>query len=221
MRWLKFASLVRLCMFPTPRFAEPVASEAAPPLPAGTWIHSANSEALLARREQTSGDTVRPGLLLTGTVPEGCSDPGLRPALRWLSSVALLRRLAAGHGVSYARTHRLERDTLVALVPVGYADGYPVALSNRGWVLIQGRPCPVLGRVTMDYLVIDCDQLSRPPSLGERVVLLGNDGEQRITVNDLARAADTIPYEVLTGLHGRCEIHGVEDFDESASPDSA
>lgn len=178
------------------------------PLEEGCLVHSANSEALLARPDPP-GNAVRAGLVLTGVVPEGCDDPGLRLAARWLSSVALVKRLPAGHNVSYAGLTRLERDSLVALVPVGYADGYPIACSTRSRMLLQGRSCPVLGRVTMDYTVIDVTDLPRPPVPGDPVVLLGADAEESIGVDELARLAGTIPYDILCGLRGRCEIVGV------------
>jgi alanine racemase len=179
-----------------------------PPLPEGCWIHTANSEATLVR-PQAPGDAVRCGIILTGSLPAGCPDPGLRPAVRWLSSVSLVKALPAGHGVSYNRTAVLERDSLVALVPVGYADGYPFGCSGRGRVLIGGGSCPILGRVTMDYLVVDVSDLPRPPVPGDPVVLVGRDGEQSIGISELADLAGTIAYDVLCGLRGRCEIVGV------------
>jgi len=179
-----------------------------PELPDGLWIHTANSETALAR-PGAPGNAVRAGLILTGTLPEGCPDPGLRPAVRWLSSVSLVKSLPAGHAVSYNRTTILERDSLVVLVPVGYADGYPFGASGRGRVLIAGCPCPILGRVTMDYLVVDVTDGPQPPVPGDAVVLLGRDGGAEISVNDLARLAGTIPYDILCGLRGRCEVVGV------------
>jgi alanine racemase len=178
-----------------------------PALPAGCWIHYANSEGVLLR-PRGPGDTVRVGLLLTGVVPDGCPDPGVTPALRWVSSLSLTKRLPAGHGISYDSTRVLTRDTLVGIVPVGYADGYPIALSNRGAVLVQGRRCPVLGRVTMDYCIVDLTDLPHLPVPGEGVVLCGRQGDEAITVNELARLAGTIPYDILCGLRGRCEVVG-------------
>ncbi|MDA3962813.1 MAG: alanine racemase [Planctomycetota bacterium] len=179
-----------------------------PELPEGCWVHSANSEATLMR-PNSPGTVVRCGLLLTGVVPPGCPDPGLRPAMRWLSSISLVKPLPAGHAVSYNRTVILERDSLVALVPVGYADGYPFRCSGRGRVLVGGRSCSILGRVTMDYLVIDVTDCPRPPVPGDPVVLVGEDGDECITVAELADRAETIPYDVLCGLRGRCEVVGV------------
>lgn len=178
------------------------------PRPADCLVHCANSEGLLVR-PGAGADAVRVGLLLTGTVPAGCEDPGLRPALRWVSAITLVKQLPAGHGISYDRTRILENDRTVALVPVGYADGYPLRCSDRGSVLVHGRRCPILGRVTMDYLIIDGSGLARPPVPGDQVVLLGDQDRERITVAELARWAETIPYDVLCGLRGRCEVVGV------------
>jgi len=182
--------------------------DAAGVLPEGCLVHCANSEAMLVRRAHP-GNAVRVGLALTGVVPDGCPDPGLRSAVRWVSSLSLVKRLPDGHTISYDVTCRLDRDTLVGLVPVGYADGYPWGCSGNGRVLVQGRGCPILGRVTMDYLVVDCTDLPREPVVGEPVVLLGDQDEDRITVNELARTAGTIPYDILCGLRGRCEVVGV------------
>jgi alanine racemase len=148
---------------------------------------------------------VRSGLLLTGAMAE----EGLEPALRWVSSITLVKELPAGHSVSYNRTVVLERDSTVALIPVGYADGYPLRCSGQGEVLIQGHRCPILGRVTMDYLIVDCGALPRLPRPGDPVVLLGDQDGAVITVSELAERADTIPYDILCGLRGRCEIVGV------------
>ncbi|MBA3683682.1 MAG: alanine racemase [Planctomycetes bacterium] len=180
-----------------------------PPLPEGCWVHLANSEGVLLRPPGPT-NAVRVGLLLTGILPDGCPDPGLVPAVSWLSAISLVKRMPAGHGISYNRSHVLTRDSLVGIVPVGYADGYPLALSNKGAaVLIQGQRCPVLGRVTMDYCIVDVSDLATPPSPGEGVVLIGSQGEERIAVSELARLAGTIPYDLLCGLRGRCEVVGV------------
>lgn len=179
-----------------------------PPLPADCWIHYANSEGLMLRPAGPA-PVVRVGLLLTGVVPDSCPDPGVEPALRWVSSLSLTKRLPKGHSISYNRTHVLARDTLVGIVPVGYADGFPIALSNRGAVLVQGRRCAVLGRVTMDYCIIDLTDLPHDAVPGEAVVLIGQQGEERITVTEVARQAGTIPYDILCGLRGRCEVVGI------------
>lgn len=179
-----------------------------PPLPDDCWIHYANSEGVMLR---PAGPThaVRAGILLTGVVPEGCPDPGVQLAVRWVSSLSLVKRLPRGHNISYNRTRTLERDSVTGIVPVGYADGYPIALSNQGTVLIQGRRCTILGRVTMDYIIVDLTDLPNAPAPGEPVVLIGTQGDETITVNEIAHLAGTIPWDVLCGLRGRCEVVGV------------
>jgi alanine racemase len=179
-----------------------------PPLPADCWIHYASSEGVMMRPAGRS-HAVRVGVLLVGVVPDGCPDPGVQPAVRWLSSLSLVKRLPAGHTISYGHTHTLARDTITGIVPVGYADGYPFTLANRGMVLIQGRRCPILGRVTMDYIIVDLTDLPTVPAPGEPVVLFGAQGTDCITVNEIAKLAGTIPWDILCGLRGRCEVVGV------------
>jgi alanine racemase len=179
-----------------------------PPLPTECWLHYANSEGLVLR-PPGAANAVRCGLLLTGITPESCPDLGLRAAVRWVSSLSLVKRLPAGHGISYNRTHVLARDSITGIVPVGYADGFPIALSGRGAVLVQGRRCPILGRVTMDYCIVDLTDLPHEPALGEPVVLFGTQAGESIPVTEMARLAGTIPYDILCGLRGRCEVVGV------------
>ena len=185
------------------RFAE--ALRAAAPLPPGCLIHLANSEGLVLRPGGPAS-AVRVGILLAGITPPSCPELGLRQALRWEAAVTLVKNLPTGHGVSYSSTRILDRPTRVALVPVGYADGYPLAASNRGQVLIRGQPCPILGRVTMDYLIVDATDLPGELEPGETVELLG----PRYGVAALAARIGTIPYDVLCGLRGRCEVVSVE-----------
>lgn len=178
------------------------------PLPSGCWLHYTNSEGLLMRPKGQS-DAVRVGLLLTGVVPDGCPDIGITPAVRWVSALNLIKRMAEGDTISYNCTHVLARDSVVGIVPVGYADGYPIALSGRGSLLVGGQRCPILGRVTMDYTVIDLTDLAETPTVGAEVVMLGKQGDAQITVNEFAALSQTIPYDVLCGLRGRSEVVGV------------
>lgn len=179
-----------------------------PPLPDTCWVHYANSEGVMLRPPGTT-HAVRAGILLTGVVPKGCPDPGVHLAVRWVSSLSLIKRLPAGHNISYGRTRTISRDSVVGIVPVGYADGYPIALSGKSSVLIQGRRCAIFGRVTMDYIIVDLTDLPSVPSPGEPVVLIGNQGDNIISVNELAELAGTIPWDILCGLRGRCEVVGV------------
>ena len=139
----------------------------------------------------------------------------MRPALTLKTCVSLVRELPAGHGVSYGRTFVTPRPMRVGTLAAGYADGYPRHLSNAGAeVLVRGRRCPLLGRVTMDQVMID---LSALPSVeaGEEVVLIGRQGEEEILAAELAAKAGTIPWEIFTGLTARVERYyfdGGPDF---------
>jgi alanine racemase len=165
-------------------------------------LHTANSGATILYPE-THLDLVRTGIAMYGLEPApGVADGlGLRPALTWRSKVALTRRLPAGERVSYGHRYRLERDANVATVPVGYADGYPRILSSRADVLIQGHRCRVAGSVTMDQLIVDCGDV--PVESGDDVVLLGRQGEEMVTAEELARQAETIDYEIVTRIGSR------------------
>jgi len=179
-----------------------------PRLPPDCWIHYANSEGVLLRPSGIS-NAIRVGLLLSGVLPEHCPNPGIAQAVRWVSSLSLVKTLPLGHSVGYNRSCILARDSRIGIIPVGYADGYPLALSNKGSVLVQGRRCPILGRVTMDYLIVDLTDLPHACAPGEPVVLFGSQAAETITVNELAGLAGTIPYDILCGLRGRCEVVGV------------
>ena len=152
---------------------------------------------------ETHLDLVRTGIAIYGLEPApGVADGlGLRPALTWRSRVALTKRLPAGERVSYGHRYQLERDANVATVPVGYADGYPRMLSSRADVLIRGHRCRVAGSVTMDQLIVDCGDVPVEP--GDDVVLIGRQGDQTVTAEELAGLAGTIGYEIVTGIGSR------------------
>jgi alanine racemase len=170
------------------------------PLP---YQHLAASAALCCLPEARC-TAVRPGNMLYGAledVPEGVR-PDLRPAMSLVAEIASLKPVRAGEAVSYGGTWRAPADTHVALVPVGYADGYPRALSNRAEVLVNGRRCPVVGRVCMDSLLIDVGP--KPEcAVGDEVVLLGQRGGERITVEELAQRADSITQEIMARMGAR------------------
>lgn len=160
--------------------------------------HMANSAAVVTFRDSHL-DAVRPGLMLYGCLPfkEG-AEAALRPVMRAKAEILVLRKLKKGQPVSYARTFITTRETVAAVVAVGYADGYPRALSNRGRMIINGSPAPIMGRICMDLTVVDATDAVGVDA-GDEAVLLG----EGITAWEMAEAAGTIPYEILTGLGGK------------------
>lgn len=165
-------------------------------------VHAANSAATI-RFADTHLDVVRPGAAVYGLDPGGGIGPaaGLRPALTWRSAVTMVTRLPAGERLSYGWRYTLDRDANVATVPVGYGDGYRRALSSRAEVLIRGRRHPVAGTVTMDQILVDCrDDEVR---VGDDVVLIGAQGDERITAEELGGHAGTIGYEIVTAISER------------------
>ncbi len=165
-------------------------------------IHALNSAGIL-RFPEFSADLVRAGLVLYGESPVPEFQPLLLRPLAWKTRVALVHDLPQGAGVSYGRTFVAERPMRVALLPIGYADGFPRALSGRGaQVLINGARCAVLGRVTMDQVVVDVSD-SGAVEEGDEVVLIGRQGEAEITAREFAAQAGTIPWDIFTGIKSR------------------
>jgi alanine racemase len=178
----------------------------APPL-----IHAGNSASLFESAQRAalrdianqrgSRLLLRPGISLYGYGPNAATR-GLQPVLAWKTRIAALRDIAPGEPVSYNATFRAARPTRIALLPVGYADGYNRLLSNRGQVLIHGKRAPIAGRVTMDQTMIDVTELPEA-AVGDEVALIGEQGSDRITADDLAAHTGTIAYEVLCAIGQR------------------
>ncbi len=164
--------------------------------------HMANSGAILQLPESHL-DLVRPGILLYGVYPsaEVRRTIAVRPALAWKSRVVYFKVVAPGHPVSYGSTWQTDHNVRVVTVPVGYGDGYFRALSNVAQVIIRGMRYPVVGRVCMDQIMVNLE--SGTAYNGDEVVLLGAQGGETITCEDLAAWAGTIPYEVLTNINTR------------------
>lgn len=162
--------------------------------------HVSNSATTLDLPE-VALDMLRCGIALYGLCPSDEVEPviPLRPALTLKSRVARVRTLPTGASISYGRTYITERPTRVALVPVGYGDGYHRILSNRGAVLIHGQRAPIVGRVCMDQFVVDVSHIPAV-QLHDEVVLIGRQGEGHIPAEEVARWAETINYEVTTSL---------------------
>jgi alanine racemase len=166
--------------------------------------HAANSAALLNLPESHL-DIVRPGLLLYGIVPTGPSDSTMqgfnefRPILSFKARVAFVKDVAAGRTISYGQTFTAPRAMKIATIAAGYADGFSRQLSNKAAVLIGGRRCPVVGRVTMDQLMVDVTGLPAV-STGDEVVFIGRQLDNEITASEVARWEETIPWEVLCNI---------------------
>jgi alanine racemase len=164
--------------------------------------HMANSAAVL-RLPESWLDMVRPGILMYGVLPApGLACPAeIRPALAWKSRVVYFKVVRPGHPVSYGSTWQSGHPVRIVTVPVGYGDGYFRSLSNKASVLIRGRRYPQVGAVCMDQVMVDIEGDSAYN--GDAVTLIGEDGAERITVEDLAQWAGTIPYEILTAINTR------------------
>lgn len=149
---------------------------------------------------QPAFDLVRAGLMLYGISPLPERQHLLAPAMTLKSRIVLVRDLPPGTGISYGRTYTTPRSMRVATVAAGYADGYPRALSNRdAAVLVRGRRCAVLGRVTMDMIVVDVSDVPNA-ACGDEVVLIGRQGDEEILASEIATKAGTIPWEIFTGI---------------------
>ena len=150
-------------------------------------------------------EMVRAGIVTYGMYPSEEVDPSLlaiRPALQWCSRVTHVKTLEPGREISYGGTYVTSAPTRVATVPVGYADGYRRSLSGRFYVLIRGKKAPILGRVCMDQLIVDVTGIP-DVTLNDRVVLVGRSGDEAITMEQIASAADSFNYEFVCGISRR------------------
>ena len=150
-------------------------------------------------------EMVRSGIVTYGMYPSDEVDPALlklTPALRWLSRVTHVKLLEPGREISYGGTYRTTRETKVATIPVGYADGYRRNLSGKFHVLIRGQKAPILGRICMDQLMVDVTHIPEA-AVGDTVTLIGKDGEETITVEQIAAAADSFNYEFVCSISRR------------------
>ena len=164
--------------------------------------HAAASSAMLDPALQY--DMVRPGIALYGTgVPELSGE--LRAAQTLSTRPVRIQRIAAGDTVGYGRTFTAKRETLVMTLPIGYGDGYPRILGNRASVLVRGRRAPLIGRVCMDMIMADVTDIPQV-GLDDEVVLLGSQGGECISPDELAELAMTIPYEIMLGFSSRVPV---------------
>jgi alanine racemase len=168
--------------------------------------HMANSAALLDLPE-SHFEAVRPGIALYGLPPSAAiANPRVRelkPVLEWKTRITFLKEVPAGMGLSYGHAFHTTRPSLIATVPVGYADGLHRNLSNRCDLLVRGRRCPQVGRITMDMSLLDVTALRGRVVLGDEVTIIGRQGNEEITADELATKLETINYEVVSAISHR------------------
>ncbi len=167
------------------------------------FLHVANSAALIDRKLEGT-QMVRPGIALYGSYPHPRfrEKIDLKPVMTWKTEVISLKKFPQGTPLSYGATFKTTRPSLIAVIAVGYADGYSRLLSNRGEVLIHGKRAPVVGRVCMDLTLVDVTDLPEV-NLGDEAVLLGEQGTERITAEELAEKTSTISYEIFCSVSAR------------------
>lgn len=166
-------------------------------------VHCANSAAILSRPD-THFDMVRLGIALHGLDPSSAvpCPPDFKRSLSFLTTVAQVKKYAAGTPISYGNTYKTEGEQHIAVLPVGYADGFRRAPENWGEVLIRGCRAPIVGRVTMDQTMVDVTHIPGV-QIGDQVVLIGKQGKECITAEDVASRLGTINYEIVAGILAR------------------
>lgn len=162
--------------------------------------HIANSGAVLGL-PSSAFNLVRMGIMMYGAYPsrEVIKSIPIKPALTLKTEICFLKNVRKGRSISYCRSYVTYRDTKVATIPIGYGDGYSRLLSNRGEVLVRGQRAPVIGNVTMDQTMIDVGHV-QGAAVGDEVVLIGRQGENEITLNEVAGLTGTIPYDVMCAM---------------------
>jgi alanine racemase len=170
-----------------------------------THLHLANSPGVWGPSEAW-GNMVRPGGALYGLwrdiLPHAAEKPGLAPVMSLYSRITLLKWVPQGETIGYGCTFEASRKTLIATLPVGYDDGYMRGLSNRAHVIVRGTYAPVVGRVSMDFILVDLTNVEAA-EVGDKVTLIGQEGELKIPAEDLAKIAGTLSYEVTCGISER------------------
>lgn len=168
------------------------------------YEHCSNSAGIIDVREANC-DLVRAGIAIYGLYPSqevSKKAVELKPALSLISHVEYVKTISAGTSVSYGGTFVAEKEMQIATIPVGYGDGYPRSLSNKAYVLIHGKKAPIIGRVCMDQFMVDVTGIDEV-KFGDQAVLIGTDGEETITVDQLSELADRFNYEFVCDLGKR------------------
>jgi len=167
------------------------------------YVHAANSAGAMLYKD-SHFNMVRPGLMLYGLYPNRkiSKSVKLKPALSLKTSIIYLKKTPPGRFISYGRTHMTQKETVVATLPVGYADGLNRHLSNRADMIVRGKRAPIIGRICMDHTMIDVTHV-KGVKVGDVVTIIGRQGKQQITVEETADLLDTIPYEVVCWISAR------------------
>ncbi len=167
------------------------------------YLHMASSATLTAFPGYCAG-LVRPGIMLYGSYPTPAfqSLVPLKPVMTLKTRIHFLKRVSPGARISYGGTFTAKRESLVATLPIGYADGYSRHLSNRGEVLIRGKRAPIVGKVCMDFIMVDVTDIPRV-SVGDEVVLMGKQGRERIPTEEIAEKINSVSYDVLCSIGKR------------------
>ena len=147
------------------------------------------------------GSIVRAGIGLYGGI--GFEGINLRESITWKSKIVQVKNVVSGSRIGYNGTYRMEKDGKLAIVSVGYGDGFPRLLSSRGYVLCRGKKVPIVGRISMDLTIIDVSEFREDINFGEEVVLLGGDSKEFISAKELADSCETISYEIFCGISYR------------------
>lgn len=159
------------------------------------------------------GQLVRSGIINYGMYPSDEVDTALlpvKPVMEWIAKVVYVKTLPAGRQISYGGCYTTTKDTVVATLPVGYADGYRRSLTDKGYVLIHGKKAPIIGRICMDQMMVDVTDIA-DVKIGDHAVLIGRSGEEEITVDYLAQLTGTLNYEIICGISRRMPrvyLHG-------------
>lgn len=167
------------------------------------YLHAANSMGLV-RFKEAHLNLVRPGIVLYGLNPSSTAPlpKGLRPVMSLKAKISFLKKVEKGRTISYGATYETPRATQIATLPIGYSHGYKLGFSNKAHVVVRGKKCPVIGRVTMDQTLVDVGGV---PSVRrwDEVTLIGHDGRAGVSAEDLAKLIGTIPYEIVCSVHSR------------------
>lgn len=168
-------------------------------------IHHVSNSAGIIRLREANKDMVRAGITVYGLMPSADVETDivpLKPVMSLISHISYVKNIEAGDEVSYGGTFKAEKTMRVATIPVGYADGYPRMLSGKGYVLIKGRKAPILGRVCMDQFMVDVTDIEGV-TRGDEVVLLGKQGDERITAEELGDISGRFNYELVCDISKR------------------